>query len=802
MTRASPPHPHCPRCRRVRRVLSAAALSAALLAVVAWGLALAAPPPATATATVSRPPPPPPVLPPAPVAAETSPRAASLPASDDHGAACRPATETSQACVAAREPVALDVPYAWLPTAHEGTPYQGRVNAKGGSQRYRYRIVDGALPPGLGLDAQGQFTGTPTAAGIFRFKVSASDTSSPPLEDTREYRLNVAPRNVAPKIAASKPAPPAHAPPASAPAPRKEDGAALLRQASDNQVTVYQLRKEDIEALMPAPDGAPPATDAAPDAPAAASAPAPASDTVETALDPVLYQWLHDALSSMQGIEYPTQSLFEHALDARLAQSARTAGDRPAEPQCKDCSVPASLRDAIVKAAQRHYDESSAAEQRWEGGGCGCRLDGLSAEVYGFQPFWSGAGAPQRMDFSVLTRVGYFALPFDAFGTLPQPLQWSAAQADFVRVAHDHGTKVDLVLYRSRWDALLKLSEETRDRIAHEVPRNAVQLIRTSMTGWRAGVERHLPGFAHEPRMGDGITVFFDGMPTDADGAVAQRNFDRFFDTFVLTLIEEMRRGGEPYALNLVIPSQAMGHGAFAFSVLSGYIRKAEEPPLEDGQIIKDGVAYRSRTNLTLQFLVPMPEPVTQTKRELRAYIEESPALHGNDRRVFLRKVVPLLPIDGRDLKQLGDDLVYFQDNFGGVGLWPVPQRTTALGDAINVKLRQVYSQASVSEIDGLCRFVCPQRWLLRLAFELLLLAAILAFLAYAFDCRVRRLAGGYAPLAFVGIAVIVVLGGALLSCDPALTALREGNDMLLILIAILIGWGLLASLKRRVEQP
>lgn len=774
--RIFPSYPPCPRCRQVRRVMSIAALSAALLAPVAWRLVWASPSAASA----------------ADAAASPLESGSPLPGPPAHAQACHAPAEGLPACPAVPQPVELDVPYAYQPSGQEGKPYRSQVKATGGNRNYRYRVV-GDMPPGLKLDPQGQVTGTPTRPGTFQFTISASDGSNPPLEDRRAYRLTVHPKPT--------PARPA----ASAAAPRKDDDAALLRQASDNEVVVYQLRKEDVDALMPeagepaAEDGT--GHDAAADA-ASSAAGAAHADVSEAVLDPVLYQWLHDALTSMQGIEYPTQSMFEHALDARIAQAARAAADRPSRPQCKGCSVPASLRDAIIKAAQRRHDYAVAHPQQWEAGACGCRLDDLTAEVYGFQPFWTGDGAPQRMDFSVMTRVGYFALPFDAFGNLPQPLQWSAAEADFVRIAHDHGTRVDLVLYRNRWDALLKLSDETRERIAHEVPRHAVQMIRTSMVGWRAGVERKLPGFAHEPRMGDGITVFFDGIPTDADGPVAQRDFDRFFDTFVLALIDEMRRSGEPYALNLVIPAQAMGHGPFAFAVLSGYIRKAEDPLLEDGQIGKGGVNYRSRTNLTLQFLVPMPDPVTQTKRELRARIEEAPPLHGNDRRVFLRKVIPLLSADGSDLRQLGDDLVYFQDNFGGVGFWPVPQRSTPLGDAVNVKLRQVYRRLDSSDVAGVCRLVCPQRWLLRLAFELLLLVGFTALAAYASDCRLRRMARGYLLFVFIGAIAVLALGAAMLSCDPALTALRDGNALLLVLIAALVGWAVWASLRRSVEKP
>jgi len=90
----------------------------------------------------------------------------------------------------------------------------------------------------------------------------------------------------------------------------------------------------------------------------------------------------------------------------------------------------------------------------------------------------------------------------------------------------------------------------------------------------------------------------------------------------------------------------------------------------------------------------------------------------------------------------------------------------------------------------------------LRLAFELLLLVGLLALIAYASDCRVRRMARGYLLFLFIGAIAVMALGAAMLSCDPALTALREGNALLLVLIAGLVGWAIWASLRRSVERP
>jgi hypothetical protein len=75
--------------------------------------------------------------------------------------------------------VALALAPGSLPDAVTGVAYGQQLSvAAGGAQPFFFRLVDGALPDGLGFTGSGVFSGTPTRAGTFSFTVEASDASA------------------------------------------------------------------------------------------------------------------------------------------------------------------------------------------------------------------------------------------------------------------------------------------------------------------------------------------------------------------------------------------------------------------------------------------------------------------------------------------------------------------------------------------------------------------------------------------------------------------------------------------------
>ena len=72
----------------------------------------------------------------------------------------------------------LQLTTATLPAATVAAHYAQPLAAVGGTPPYRWHLAGGALPPGLGLDAQaGSIAGTPVAAGLYPFMIEVADAS-------------------------------------------------------------------------------------------------------------------------------------------------------------------------------------------------------------------------------------------------------------------------------------------------------------------------------------------------------------------------------------------------------------------------------------------------------------------------------------------------------------------------------------------------------------------------------------------------------------------------------------------------
>lgn len=85
-------------------------------------------------------------------------------------------------------PVTITLSPATLPTATAGVPYSATVTASGGTGGYVFALT-GTLPPNVTFSPQGQFSGTPLAAGTSQVTVSVTDSAGN--KGSRDYVLTV-----------------------------------------------------------------------------------------------------------------------------------------------------------------------------------------------------------------------------------------------------------------------------------------------------------------------------------------------------------------------------------------------------------------------------------------------------------------------------------------------------------------------------------------------------------------------------------------------------------------------------------
>ncbi|HEY4319207.1 MAG TPA: hypothetical protein VGN04_16525 [Herbaspirillum sp.] len=579
-----------------------------------------------------------------------------------------------------------------------------------------------------------------------------------------------------------------------------------------------------------------------------------------------------DMLKGLQDLEYPQMWLFDKAVIARLrngigacpsgtpgnaANRRKISAEQMAQLQ-KAINDPnlfqqldklwkedaCSTIDALtmpqqIEALYIKYRASIRATARkrpaynpdkrvlWDGNGCGCVLDDLVGEVYGFYPFWL-AGKTQKIDFSTLSRIAYYGPTFDDTGVLRQAndgrdfvaaaQNGDLTQNDFVNIAQKHQTAVDWVIQRNDWRSWRKMGKDRKEQVFERLTDSIVKLLSIKMHSLTATISNHLPfGARFVPTNGDGVTLFFDGYPDD-DVSV------EVFNKFVDALRTRLRRAGAGDAINVMMRHTALGNGVYDYANLYKLLQAAEENRNTDllAKVERD-------RNVRPWLLVLLEEETTDSKKQLRLRVES--ALHGEQRAQLLRQIVPVITFDNDNWQQLQDDIIYFKDNFGGIGFWPMPMAAASAaapaeekGKPIDMVLpstagvQQCDASHSISEClsdfyqtqpgaqaSAVCKTVCENLFVFRLttklAFMLLLACAVL----YYCSCMWREAMARYhhAP-ALIVLAIWMLLSMALLFCDPFLRWLARGYMIPIFLVLFIIG--LIAwyqyLLKERDEQP
>jgi hypothetical protein len=732
------------------------------------------------------------------------------------------------------------------PAAWRAVPVVGRVGRAYGpvklitGGRPPYDPETNGLPESLYIDAQGNLRGKPTArdAGRHEFTLTIRDQAGEVV--TQNYRLQILGPPPPPcKGKGCAPPPPPPPPPPPSPPP-------LRPQVADGEMVVYVLRRADLKEPPPRPApvaigsaGLAPMVLPVPPPPPPPGAPLPPPEPTATyPTDLAIYA------APLINVEFPSRDLFEHALAARYGKLRDPKKPPPA------AILTAAQIDLVADAAAERRLYSLAPPLNWAPeAGCGCALPLVlqQKEVYGFFPFWRSKTPPPSIIFSQVSRIGFLGAQLSSDGSWTQPsgsrlteAEWWNQTSKFARAAHAHGARLDLVLQRSDWTFLVGLTPAQRELMAGVSARAAVDLADTRLRNRGASVL--LLPFWKEPRyVFDGITIMFD-YPEGADPTV-RAAYLQFHDRFIDELIKAMQRPkgrskkGREYALHIVAPDPldpmtvggrvGMIEKSSLWKEFLNYKHVAEPPTFHRAATDRERREFKGSSNIRVRMIVPIREPTSDSKKQLRASIDQLTDVRGYNRVTVLQSILPVVylpagigplpeppfgvkpkPTPNTPVKlsreedgRLDDDIVYYRQNFGGVAFWPAPFQNDGIAKYVYADLKRIFYSSDYSALPVVnVKPVCSL--LLRLLWQALVIVGLIAVIAYL----VWGQADPRAPLYRRGLilltAAFVILSGVLLTIDPALAEVSRSNIPLFILVAAALAFGGWRAVKPKIPRP
>jgi hypothetical protein len=532
-------------------------------------------------------------------------------------------------------------------------------------------------------------------------------------------------------------------------------------------------------------------------------------DALEKQLEPLRQQ-------SLDGVTHLTVSVEDAFKRIRVLRSKVELCDEATDQESKNLvrDIYLSYLGTAIEGLARKKIPDQLPEIQIKGSKCGCAVDDVARIDYAFYPYWQAKKEVQPINFRVLNRVAFQTLTVDNFGNFQRGAdsfdvnQHDSTETEFVRVAHQHNSKVDWVIQKNDWDGDWRnFTAQSRKVVFAKIRANIVALLTTPLNDTMSRLKSFSTlGLEARPRRGDGVTLYFPNYPTDAS-ATAE------FNTFFKELREDLDRN--ELGLNVLVSQNVFtagkngGPGAFGAANLINLRKKraATEPNRPGGPENDEFI------------LVLLNEPSSDAKKQLRNDIESDASLHGSERADFLRSILPVLHFDNRNWQQLQDDIVYARDTFGGLGLWapdfdnlakPVEDVTLSCLKSASLTTclsRNYLDPGEDIKLPGpLEAFACVQRWLLRLILSLLVLVIVTVVVLFFRFCGAQN----FIKRNFLYILLLVNIPATLvfillLLYDPLLGRLSAGNLPFIIMAAvgtaILIAGYMYLRKRRRVPM-
>jgi len=497
-----------------------------------------------------------------------------------------------------------------------------------------------------------------------------------------------------------------------------------------------------------------------------------------------------NGLKAIEGVAYPNEFLFKRAL-ARLFTAS-------------ECDL--WCQNQILQQARNGpVDELKQIQLR--GGDCGCSQD-FSSLVYGFYPFWMANDEVQQVDFSLFDRIGFYALTLNEAGIIEDHLQWSDTgnAAAFISKAHKFRVEVDLTIYASAW-------QQWKDKEIYTAARSVAKAVKQKFHYSHTSGLRAIFPFLDDTSSvtADGVTLYFDITDTSGSGKkIDSFSLSKKIVSIVTRVAKALDEAGADARINIMLGLDMNNDEKNPqFRELACILLDDSEDKHEACNKMDEKDSHVKIENI----FIHLQEPTTDSKKILRRKIEDD--FRGHHRKTVLRKLVPIISPAGSDedprgaFYQFTDDLIYLQDNFAGVGLWPLPLASDAEMTTIEEKIVELFKETNSSNHLGgmidtyapwLCEFACPNRWLFRISFDLLAGLLVIYALLAIWICRLRGLFKQYLLYFLaVGLAAVMVFLISLV-CDPFWNERADSVVITVFLVALVaIIW---RSVSKATEPP
>ena len=489
--------------------------------------------------------------------------------------------------------------------------------------------------------------------------------------------------------------------------------------------------------------------------------------------------------------------------------------------------------------AKKEHRFSPLKKILWEGEACGCSdypseiyyipADGNENGVYkqpiiyGFYPFWppndplenqeSAAGQKpsesnaedgntdsellQKLDFSLLSRIGYFAVPFDNDGNIFSTLHWkNNALSNFISITRTYQTDVDLVIYNDHWEKGGELETSALISLAEKIAALAIEKHTHSLLNkYRPYISM---GGSSVFSMADGITIYLDFNTTKQRNNIILSNVKGFILYLKKILDEFKEKEKDRFKININLMTQ--------MNIFD----------LSRGKNISNRDFLKEIEDKVDNFLIFLYEPTTDTKKILRENVEI--LFKGNQRRRVLRKIIPVISAIGHEkdeLQQFQDDIIYFHNNFGGVGFWHIPtsqdngmEHQKTLIEYVKQEFQRHDANLSfpqrmlLNPINKFCRFACPHRWGLRIIWDLGVLLVISYWVLYIWIIPLRDFAMRFWWSIFVAHILFAVFTFMLVRCGFIWTVIKDFSFIFFIIGVVIVVLSIYARIQKRADYP